>query len=593
MSADITESLQNRNNKSAPGPDDIRYSHLKMLHVKHPTIIPQLATACIHHQIFPAVFKLARLVLLVKPDKDPSLTTAYRPLSILSTLGKIIEDCIASLINSNLIISPNTLHDNQYGFRSERSTEQALQRVCHQMTNNRNSLLYTIAISFDIEAAFDSISYQAIVLGCQKLNLPPYLTNIIHNYLHSRTVTYNSQHCSPVKGCPQGSILGPLLWNVGYNPILRILSTLAHVTCYADDTLVILSAPTIQTLQANFNNLCTLYTSLLSVLQIKLNVSKTDILFAPGPLPYHTLPTFSYQNHNIQSQCTIKYLGIYLDSNLTFTPHFQYLYRKSQKLLNSLRPLFANKHGYGNKARKTMLEGTIGSIWKYGSTIFSDKLFISKNIKLVQRTHRQMLLSLTRSYRTVSYLPLTIISNWPPIHYQIHLRSIIFSHTQSIPFSPTPYPIPPPILTNTRELKQFFNLYILELWQTDWNRCKTGQWTKSLIPEAGSHSYPTTFWTTQMLTGHGAFGLYLHKHKRRSSPQCLHCNTPIDSPSHALYECPLRSSSRPTLQLLPPQYPTFRKYTTLIMKARFAHERKIQLQKRRKRTQSQGTSAHQ
>jgi hypothetical protein len=514
---DIKDILQTRNNKSAPGPDGIRYTHLKMINIKHPPLIADLATACIRHQIFPDIFKLAQVTLLIKPDKDPSCTNAYRPISLLLVLGKIIERTVADLINANLTIPPNTLYTHQYGFRHEHSCEMALERVCSKIRESQLRGLYTMAISFDIEAAFDSISYQAIIIGCQKLNLPHYLVNFIHSYVYSRKVIYNNSTHTPEKGCPQGSILGPLLWNIGYNPILEVISNLAHTTCFADDTLVILNASSIDQLQDNFDKLGILFVRLLSIIAVKPNIHKTEILFIPGTLPCSHLPSFTLQSNTIQSQSSIKYLGIFLDNKLSFLTHCKYLHTKSMKVINGLRPLMANKYGYDNKSRNIMLQGAIGSLWKYGSTIFSKSLFTHHNRKLVRQTHRQMLLLASRSYRTAPYLALTVINNSPPLEYQIHIRSIIHAHSHGLHYTPSPLPSIPKNKKRIKEARNHLNNHISQMWQQEWDKIDPNQnWTRSLIPKVDSYNGPTSFWITQMLTGHGSFGTYLNKYKKRN-----------------------------------------------------------------------------
>jgi len=152
---------------------------------------------------------------------------------------------------------------------------------------------YTIATSFDIVAAFDSMLYQAILNNAKNLQLPPYLQNLLHSYLHNRIVEYNGIRYKPEKGCPQGSVLRPQIWNIGYDPVLQVLSTLVHATYFADNTMVILSTPSLENLQRKFESLMEMYTRLLSTIAVELNIHKTEILFIPGCLPYTEYPTFT------------------------------------------------------------------------------------------------------------------------------------------------------------------------------------------------------------------------------------------------------------------------------------------------------------
>jgi len=88
-----------------------------------------------------------------------------------------------------------------------------------------------------------------------------------------------------------------------------------------------------------------------------------------------------------------------------------------------------------------MLEGTIVTLWKYASTIFSHTLLgKATNKAIIGKAHRLLLLRSTRSYRTVSYLPLTVIERMPPMEYLVHTRSIMYTYKNDIPYNPYPFP---------------------------------------------------------------------------------------------------------------------------------------------------------
>jgi len=139
----------------------------------------------------------------------------------------------------------------------------------------------------------------------------------------------------------------------------------------------------------------------------------------------------------------------------------------------------------------------------------------------------------------------------------------------------TIYPFPPLPTTCTKP-KDFLvqiNKHILHLWNSEWDaHLTTGQWTKHLLPQAHAHPYPTTFWTTQILTGHGLFQSYLYKHKRSESPACPHCQHPEDTAQHALYHCTLHADKRPPLDQLTPANAQFRYFATLVMRSRWHYE---------------------
>ena len=112
-----------------------------------------------------------------------------------------------------------------------------------------------------------------------------------------------------------------------------------------NDTMVILSATTLEHLQHKFEALMEISTKLLSTIAVKLNIHKTEILFLPGSLPCTTYPTFTYKCYILPSQHSIKYLGVMIDNKFTFTPHFEYLYEKTKKIIKQLQIIFQNELG--------------------------------------------------------------------------------------------------------------------------------------------------------------------------------------------------------------------------------------------------------
>lgn len=542
---DIKEFLQTRGN-TAPGYDNIRYKHLQLLHNKHPMLLTNLVKACLKYQLFPNLLKRANLSILLKPNKNPHITTAYRPLSLLSCLGKILEYFISIRIKHHLQTHQN-LHPHQYGFREGKSTEDTLHHLLQLVEDNQQENRYTLLVSLDIEAAFDSMTYQAIIQGALLLGLPMWLCTLLKSYLTNRIVHFETATRVPEKGTPQGAILGPLLWNIGYNHILHELNTITPTLCFADDTLLVITAATLQGLEKKYTEILSHLIPKLTEMDIRINETKTEpLLIYPshrsqkdrdttgGLIVLKTSPT---------SAATpllphIKYLGIQIDEDMCFTPHIQYLYAKSIRMLQAIRPLMPNKGGYTQKARTLMYKGTIGAIWKYCSTIYSHTLVQSKHAQIVDRIHRQVLLRVTRSYRTVSYIPLTVIANWAPLRLQIHQRSILDQ------FIKTNHPItswhpftPPQEMVTYQELNQHLKEQILLQWQTHWDTCPHGAWTKHLIPQVNTLGPPLTFWITQALSGHGTFGEYLHRFGRRPTPECALCGISPDTPLHALTTC--------------------------------------------------------
>lgn len=233
---------------TAPGPDGTPGKAMSLaLSVLHEEMIETL-NKCLREGIIPKCWKESRLVLIQKPGKEPNSPAAFRPICLMNEAGKICERILMTRITEHLnTIGPN-LHNHQYGFRQKRSTIDAIARVVTIIENTIKQNGVALAVAVDVANAFNSLPRRAIREGLERHQLPGYLKKIIGSYLTGRTwynkVVYKDKngytHREVNRGVPQGSVLGPLLWNLGYDEVLHAPLPLGvYVTCYADDTLLI------------------------------------------------------------------------------------------------------------------------------------------------------------------------------------------------------------------------------------------------------------------------------------------------------------------------------------------------------------------
>lgn len=168
---------------------------------------------------FPSEWKQSRLVLLKKSGRPDDVPSSYRPICLLSEVGKLFERVVASRIHRHLREPDRDLHEAQYGFRVGRSTVDAV-LYFRQITEEvlaRGGV--AVAVSIDIANAFNSVPWQAILNAMKRREFPAYVRAIINDYLHDRWMSYVGKDGQlhqrrMVCGVPQGSVLGPLLWNI-------------------------------------------------------------------------------------------------------------------------------------------------------------------------------------------------------------------------------------------------------------------------------------------------------------------------------------------------------------------------------------------
>ncbi|CAB0041135.1 unnamed protein product, partial [Trichogramma brassicae] len=153
---------------TAPGPDRVPNSAIKIAIAKHPDILFQVYTACLRTGVFPACWKRQRLDLRPKPGKPPEELSSYRPLCMLDTAGKILERIICDHLEATTE-SPGGLSNHQYRFWKERLTINAIENVIATARKaiagkrwNRGTKKYCAVVTLDVKNAFNSARWNNI-----------------------------------------------------------------------------------------------------------------------------------------------------------------------------------------------------------------------------------------------------------------------------------------------------------------------------------------------------------------------------------------------------------------------------------------------
>ncbi|GBO24283.1 Putative protein in type-1 retrotransposable element R1DM [Araneus ventricosus] len=142
---------------------------------------------CLKFGIFPKIWKESRVVLIPKSNKDLSNPESYRPICLLSVLGKILD----KLMTQRLVYfleSNNLLDHRQYGFREGMGTLAALKTENKFIDCAKNEKLITCMISLDIKNAFNSIRWEDIINLLKMYEIPGKLLKLFRSFLNNRSV---------------------------------------------------------------------------------------------------------------------------------------------------------------------------------------------------------------------------------------------------------------------------------------------------------------------------------------------------------------------------------------------------------------------
>ncbi|KAI5712377.1 hypothetical protein M8J75_007810 [Diaphorina citri] len=169
---ELGESLLALKCGKAPGPDQVTPEILKCTGLGSPTVFLEVFNEI--SGIFPAAWKTAKVVLIPKPNKPEFIPSSYRPLCLLDTCGKLFECLLVKRLKSAL--GENGLSPNQFGFRANMSTVQAIQKIYDIADNERKKSYKTrnlcLLITVDIRNAFGSAPWDKIITALEMKNTP-------------------------------------------------------------------------------------------------------------------------------------------------------------------------------------------------------------------------------------------------------------------------------------------------------------------------------------------------------------------------------------------------------------------------------------
>jgi ribonuclease HI len=356
---EIKEAIKGTSPDKAPGPDGLTN---RVIHHAMEAIMPQI------HHVYkeslrlghcPKTFRHQNTVAVPKPGKgDYTVAKSYRPIALLSTLGKGLEKVMAVRLRK-VVDSMGVLPKQHYGGRTKTEAEHAIHAITERTYEAWQKKEVASLLLLDVTGAFDNVSHERLIHNLRKRRIDKKTTEWIQTFLQNRTTTisfdgYTTETMEVDTGIPQGSPLSPILY-LFYNADLVEIGNDQHnviTTGYVDDIAILTHS---QSTKQNCKTLAEIHEKAKkwgAQHASKFDESKYQLVHFTRRTERHRKMEDHNQNQEVQlnnitikAEASVKYLGVIMDNKLRWKDHIRHAEAKATKSIGAMAAISRSTWG--------------------------------------------------------------------------------------------------------------------------------------------------------------------------------------------------------------------------------------------------------
>lgn len=442
--AEVRAALYSQKPWKAPGPDGIPAGFLQAMGDPLIKALTGLTTLCWTASYYPVRFRQAQTIVLKKPGKASySEPGSWRPIALLSTIGKVIESVTATRIR-DLAETHRLLPDCQMGARQGRSVETALDLLTEQIHTVWNSGKFvSTLLSLDVSGAFDTVNATRLLDVLRQRRIPPWLVYWVRAFISDRQSTLliqgeETETFRLLAGVPQGSPLSPILY-LFYNAELleacQDPQLQASAIGFVDDTNILVYGTSTESNCQRLEEIHQRCISWAARYGTSFAPQKYELIhFARRRSAFNLSASLRLQDVDLHPSTEVRILGVWVDPKLKWGAHLRRVHSKTPTLIQAFARVATSTWGASlNKARQ-VYTAVIRPAIAYGAPIWhtpgNAKQGLKGHIKKLQTVQNKCLQIISGAYKATPTLNLEVETFVPPL--DLHLNGLVAGHRQRL-----------------------------------------------------------------------------------------------------------------------------------------------------------------
>ena len=379
---EVREALFAQSVKKAPGVDSIGFKALRLLWRWAEDRVVSLVQGCIRAGYHPCTWKTAKGILLRKQGK-PTYTAAkaYRVISLLSCLGKVVEKAIATWI-TNFCEREDIFHRGQFGCRRGRGTSDAVAQLVAKVEKAWGTKRTALALLLDVKGAFDRVNKTQLLRRMIQVGIAGNIVRWVDSFLSNRramlVIDGRTGETRDIQaGLPQGSPVSPVLFILSVSALFQWLedrhSTLQAIS-FVDDVGLVIECDELEDGTRQLERIATDTMRWGLDNKVEFEVSKTEVLLFSRRKKVlqaadKAIVSIGEQSFVIKHEAT-KWLGFWLDPKLSFKTHFENRMASAKGALQRVASLSRSNGGLSINLMRRVVVAAVTSVALYGSEVW-------------------------------------------------------------------------------------------------------------------------------------------------------------------------------------------------------------------------------